>query len=467
VQLSSEEWQALALTPPRTEDDLWNWCRLFAGVEVPREPCPCHGSSPFDAFCAAYFAKDDVVIWKASRGFGGKSMMLGLLAWVESITLAASTTILGGSGEQSERVHAYLAGTHPNARNRFWESPYAPRYILSSDPSRRRVRLRNGAEVVALAASQRSVRGPHPQRLRLDEIDEMPRDVFDAAMGQAMSHHGVRAQTVWSSTHHNPDGTMTYALERAAESGFPVFEWCYRATAEPHGWLTAGEVERKQRTVPAVMWRHEYELQEPSPENRAIDATAIAETFDPALGKWEGLPGEPCVVEKAMSNRLYYHGTDWARDQDWTVIHSMAEIGDGPDRLVRWIRDGRKPWPMMIAEHNRTVTRYGGRSSHDATGVGEVCDDYLQVESEGFDFRRRKDRTEMLSTYIAALENGVFVYPDIRWMRNEHKFAAYDDIYGSGHLPDSISAAALAYRAKRIGLTAEDYYEDVVEGFYY
>ena len=36
-----------------------------------------------------------------------------------------------------------------------------------------------------------------------------------AAMGQPMSKGGIPAQTVQSSTHQYPDGTMTYALEQA------------------------------------------------------------------------------------------------------------------------------------------------------------------------------------------------------------------------------------------------------------
>ena len=37
-----------------------------------------------------------------------------------------------------------------------------------------------------LTASQKSVRGPHPPSLLLDEIDEMDLEIFDAALGQPM-----------------------------------------------------------------------------------------------------------------------------------------------------------------------------------------------------------------------------------------------------------------------------------------
>ena len=63
-------------------------------------------------------------------------------------------------------------------------------------------------------------------------------------------------------------------LRRAAEQGWPVYEWCYRETLEPHGWLTEDQVTRKRTEITAQMWRTEFDLQEPSAEGRAIDPAA-------------------------------------------------------------------------------------------------------------------------------------------------------------------------------------------------
>lgn len=438
------------MTRPETPDDLWLWVKAVLGVEIPRaQVCPDH-AAPFDAFCAAYFARDSVVVWEGSRGFAGKSFMLALLSLTEMITLGANTVLLGGSGEQSQRVHAYLSGEDPNAQGMFWSAPMAPRWLLASDPSKREARLKNGGYIKALTASSKSVRGPHPQRLRLDEVDEMELDIFDAAMGQTMGRDGVPAQTVCSSTHQYPDGTMTEVKRRAEKRGWPVYEWCYRESLESSGgWLEDSEVARKRREVPEAMWEVEYELQEPSPESRAIDVEAVRELFDPSLGEWAGDPDEEVVIAPPGTAGVFAHGTDWAKAKDWTVLHTVQEMGENePDVLVAWTRTGRKPWPLMIEAHNRRVREYGGRSAHDATGVGDVCADYLEVESEGFDFRGRKRRAEMLSSYIAAIENGQYRYPLIRWAHGEHKYASVDDIYGAGHLPDSIAAGALAHWAR-------------------
>ena len=142
--------------------------------------------------------------------------MLALLGLTEALTLKADVNILGGSGEQSRRVHEAMA--------RLWSAPGAPLELLKSEPGKRETKLRFGNVVQALMASQASVRGPHPQRLRLDEVDEMDLSILDASMGQTMSTQGVPAQTVISSTHQNPDGTMSEILKRAASKGWPVFE---------------------------------------------------------------------------------------------------------------------------------------------------------------------------------------------------------------------------------------------------
>ena len=163
----------LAVRPPQDDDELWWYVKAVWGVEIPRKRI-CEGhKSPFEAFANAYFCRDPISVWKASRGFGGKSTMLGMLTIMEATTLGAQVTVLGGSASQSTRVHEV---THEA-----WYSARAPKHLLSGDPTRFHTRLTNGAWILALMASQKSVRGPHPQRLRLDEVDEMEIPIFEAA----------------------------------------------------------------------------------------------------------------------------------------------------------------------------------------------------------------------------------------------------------------------------------------------
>jgi hypothetical protein len=75
---------------------------------------------------------------------------------------------------------------------RAWNYPDAPRQLLASDPLKMETTLRWGNTIRALLASQSSVRGLHPQRLRLDEADETEIGIVHAALGQPMSKGGCR-----------------------------------------------------------------------------------------------------------------------------------------------------------------------------------------------------------------------------------------------------------------------------------
>ena len=224
-------------------------------------------------------------VWKASRGFGGKSFPLALLSNLESMILGAHVSLLGGSGAQLQNVLEY--------NTELWSFEGAPTDLLSSELGKGELRFKNLGRIRALMASQRSVRGPHPQRLRLDEADELELAILDAALRQPMGKYGIQTQTVVSSTHQCPDGTMTEILRRARERGYPIHEWCYRETsAPPHGWLALSEVERKRLEVPKAMWETEYDLGEPNPKGRAIITEKVKASLKRELGEFEGSDGE-------------------------------------------------------------------------------------------------------------------------------------------------------------------------------
>jgi len=743
--------------PLTTENQLRAFVHYAFGVSIPDvQVCP-HHTTPWRAFADAYFAKASVSVWKASRGFGGKSYLLALLGLTEAITLKADVNILGGSGEQSENVHTYM-------RDEFWTHPHAPRHLLASDPAKRATKLVWGNTIKALMASQKSVRGPHPQRLRLDEIDEMDLSIFDAAMGQTMEGDtGIPAQTVASSTHHYADGTMTEVLRRANEKGWPTYEWCisgncgimgidriipmreirkgdrvyaykdgklikttvtdawcsgkrrtiiihtsrgsvhctpehriltkdgwtqaghlttgdvvcsvwnpqgdarrlvqdvslqqqvcrlwqadcktrdsmpvmccqmqqqsastqanrenhlsdmwrpqavtiqdlpdvlpennvskeraksgrdgvsaraYRTirqqsqaiqqrrasrrrtinTARPTlsltgtirsicsgfrsgrlrysnrgewallaqqacparprsakeeiggaggvnvtdimerpapsvdftavqsiecgaftlvydlsveqgnsfvangivvhncfketatGWLTQTEIQRKRAEVTTVIWDVEYDLQEPSPESRAIQPDKVTATFDRSLGEYEGSVGERIIVEEPQEGAKYSTGADWAKEQDFTVIITFR-TDVRPIRLVAFERTQRLPWPVMVGKYDARLERYGAKGAHDNTGLGDVIADFLQHQATTTDVNMvGRARQDLLSNYIAAIEADDVRAPFIRFMEAEHRLASVDHVYGSKHLPDSIAAGALAWMGTRGGV---------------
>jgi hypothetical protein len=422
----------------RDEVALWQFVNATFGVAVPFTPvCPGH-VSPWDVFRDAYWGVHPVMVVKASRAFGGKSFNTSVLGMTEAITLGAEVNILGGSGEQARRVLETM--------DSLWKYPSAPRAMVEEENQHRK-RLVNGGVVQALRASETSVRGPHPQRLRIDEADEMKLTLLDSALGQPMSKGEVASQTLISSTHQHADGTMTECLRRQ-RIGWKVYEYCYRETVAPYGWLDPALVATTFASIPEQMRLTEYEGQEPNPENRAINPEKVEAMFRAELGRFKGSDGEYIETEAPVAGARYSHGVDWARKVDRTIIVT-ARVDVRPRRVVAFEAMKRVDWPHMVGRFEERVRRFGGRSSHDQTGIGDVVAGYLKVypKPEGVILVGR-ERQDTISEYIRDCEAGEWEWPMIDLAYNEHRYASQDDVYGAGHLPDTMCAGALARRAE-------------------
>jgi hypothetical protein len=234
---------------PKTHDELYWAIRAMWGVTVPRtQVCP-HHSTPFAALAQAYFAEAPVSVWWASRGYGGKSFLLSVLTLSEAAFMGAACSLLGGSGAQSLNVHEHTL--------ELWAAPMAPRGLIIAT-NKFGSTLTNKGSIRTLMASQTSVRGPHPQRLRMDEIDEMDYEILKGAQGQPMRKRGIETQTVMSSTWQYPDKTMSIILDQAKEKNWPVHAWCIASGSlvlTARGEVPIEEVERGDLVLTRKGWR--------------------------------------------------------------------------------------------------------------------------------------------------------------------------------------------------------------------
>lgn len=434
---------------PQTDDELYHLVQALWGVTIPRHKvCPDH-IAPFDAFANAYFERDgSIALWHGSRGLSGKSFMLSILGITKAFIKGADVNLLGGSLAQSVNIHEHM-------RNAF-NYQNAPKYMIETEANTQ-IKLNNNARIRPLTASQKTVRGPHPPFLILDEIDEMDLDILDAALGQPMPQKNYLGEilnpyTVMCSTWQNADGTFTEVLRRFQERGLPILTWCYRESANPiDGWLTQQTIDAKKMEIPAEMWRVEYELGEPSIGNRAFDTTAIDKTFSLPLEPIEQeikQDFEKYVFEKPVGDGQYIVAADWAKEQDYTVI-SVIRIDRQPHTLAYYIRVNRRPYPMMINWFNQAIMEYNAEAIHDATGLGNVVNDYIDMRARKFIMTGEK-RSNMLTEYVGAIERGYFTLPKIPTLFSAHKYCRTGDLYNTGkdyHLPDEVCSLALAWHA--------------------
>lgn len=482
---------------PTTDDELWDYVRTQYGIEIPRYAVCDDHDAPFTAFANAYFAREPMAMWLGSRGLSGKTFMAALLSYVEGTTLGASVNLLGGSLEQATIAHGYTRD--------WWAHPNAPRHLLLGDPTARETRLLNGGHERVLTASSKSVRGWHPQRLRIDEADEVKLEILDAALGQPMGREAdpssgrpaVDSHVLYTSTHHYPHGTVTELKRRAAEQGWKVYQWCYRESMRRTvvvdgrpvqvGWLSEKEVENKRRTIPAAMWKVEFDLQEPSIEGRAISGPAVELAFGQTrFGVYEGgldevietdccasgrqrrneateelraspeyraLPEEQretwvrlmlLEVWRPCRNHEYATGIDWGKMTDWTVI-ATYRTDVTPWWLVAWERTQHQAWDWIVDRANRRVNRYPGKAAHDVLGVGNVNADLLTVDAAPAALNGRA-RAGAFNAYILGIERGRLLHPRIKTLWYDHLYVTTKDLFVTGgHPPDSFIAGAIAW----------------------
>lgn len=440
------------------EEDLALFLDKAFGVRIPRVAV-CEGHvSPWFAFCEAFFARVPVSIWVGARGLGGKTFMMGTLALAEAILLGASVNVLGGSGEQSAR----LLETHEV----LWRHPDAPRELLRSAPAAHRTRLKGGAKILALKASQHSARGGHPHRLRMDEVDDMDRAILKAALGQVGPAAGVPSQVVLGGTYHLPDGTMRYVLkELSKEKAWPIRRWCWRESLVANGgWLTDEKLERTRVTVPASMWAVEYDLQEPSAEGRIFSEDQLKVLFQKELGEVKTGLSEAWRADALPTLVVYAHGQDLAEERHHSVRVGL-KCDERPWRIVDYERSRGVAYEVTAMRFRSALTSLPGPSRFDKTGPGTMFDRLLLYNEQG-ELVGPIDRCEGLKTtpglgrgpgtisralllgqYATAVSQGELVGPSIETLEEEHRYANQDQLFGKGHPPDGIVACALAYDA--------------------
>jgi hypothetical protein len=103
---------------------------------------------------------------------------------------------------------------------------------------------------------------------------------------------------------------------------------------------------------------------------------------------------------------------------------------------------------MMIDWFNKAIHKYSATAIHDGTGLGNVVNDYLDLRARSFIMTGR-DRANMLTEYVSAVENGKVSYPKFNTNYYAHRYCRVGDLYNTSkdfHLPDEVCSLALAWR---------------------
>ncbi len=330
------------------------------GLVVPRTPIVAGNSAPFEYLKHAYFeppnngdghAGKDAVVW-ANRG-GGKTM-LGAAATLLDLLFkpGIQVRILGGSLEQSSKMHEHLVGL----LDRPWFRP-----LLDGEPTQRRIALKNGSSAQLLAGSQRSVRGVRVHKLRCDEVEEFDPAVWQAA--QMVTRSGQCGGTPVCgalealSTMHRPFGLMAKLTQHQGVNDKP--------SSRLFKWSAIDVIER-------------------CPEDRPCSGCVLHEDCQGKAKRADGfIPVDDLVQQWHRTSRRTWsvemmckqpEVSDCVYPEFDTSIHVCEEV---PEAVVGGLIGGmdfglRSPTVMLWATIGKPDPDHGGRTLH-------VIDEYVRA----------------------------------------------------------------------------------------
>lgn len=251
---------SLRETRPATAEHLRQWVRAYTGVRVARRKV-CRGHAPpLEWLSSLWLERPGEALVLGSRG-SGKSFLAAVLTHLESrFNPRLGTRVLGGSKAQSAQILDALTLAVADGRGPGGSDKDSLDELLKTE-----ARYRNGSHVSILSATPRSVRGPHVPSLKLDEVDEIPTELREAAMGMCMATSAcprVRASVLMTSTWHRLGGPMSGLVERGRNRELPlwttctfdVLETCPESRSGPY--VGGADLYERCPACPLVAWCH-------------------------------------------------------------------------------------------------------------------------------------------------------------------------------------------------------------------
>lgn len=381
-----------ALVRPTNREQLRAYVRHVLGFRMPRSAIVAGHTSPMEYLDHAFFGPADgprdAVIW-ANRG-GGKTQ-LGAIATLLDLIFkpGVQIRILGGSFEQSSKMHLYL-------KRLFEREPFAS--LLKKAPTERGLELVNGSRVEVLSQSEKSIRGQRVHILRCDEVELFDEGVWRAA--QLVTRSGQCGEVFVPgvievfSTMHRPYGLMQRlvaesrsgarrlfrwnlldVLERCPDSrpcdGCDLFDDCGGTAKAASGFFAIDDALAQQRRVGRPSWEAEMLCARPDvsdlvyPEfDRELHVFGDGSEADERLRC--ALPGEMRWCGGIDFGFRSPTAIIWAAVDGRDVIHLVDEHVASEWRAEAHVRAAReKPWPRPTW----FAADPSGEAANDQTGI--------------------------------------------------------------------------------------------------
>jgi len=212
------------------DDDLIFYVKEFLGFEYPKKAFCSHHDAPSQIMCDAFFERVSFLLLWANRT-GGKTQLVALLNHLDSMFRGPLEIVTAGAAlDQSHKGYQYFLKS--------FEHPLLKPYIGNSIQSR--TDLTNQSSVQIITGSYKGFNGPHPAKVRIDEVELMEWLILEEGLNMSKSTKTARAQDVLSSTRKFSRGTVQRLLDEKDERGLSVKSYCIwdiveRCERECHG----------------------------------------------------------------------------------------------------------------------------------------------------------------------------------------------------------------------------------------
>ncbi len=158
---------------------------------------------------------------------GGKTIDMAILGILDVIgNDHCESSNLGAIQVQARRCAKYMQdfiNANPDFQAR-----------LASEMSIEKIKWHNGSVNEILVASMSGVNGPHPQKLKMDEVELIPWPIIQEAFSTVQSKKGVESVMVLGSTRKFAAGPMQRLVEDSiARGNIKLFQWCIWEVVEP------------------------------------------------------------------------------------------------------------------------------------------------------------------------------------------------------------------------------------------
>jgi len=281
---------------PESVAELAAYVRAHFGITLPPTPaCPDH-DAPLTFLAEAFFYDfPDILIREGLRTVpkaivmgsrkSGKTLLMSILHMLNSTFKPnCYTTHVGATQVQGHRCYQYFTNflTRPVFAHSYKNS------LISM------TKFYNGSTVEILSGSTKSVSGPTPQKLSVDEFDQWDYDTYQTAIQMTVPTPNIKAQTWLISTRYTATGLLARTLPDATTQGFTVYRWCE--------WDTAKPCRVCRQDCPLHTWHNPYTDQlEPLCQQRLLHTSGFRPLAD-ILDKYTTSDPRTWAVQRNLAN---------------------------------------------------------------------------------------------------------------------------------------------------------------------